>query len=102
MLFVFLSLFCAAISQEGKLRFISSRWGGKLLVINGYSFSSNRCDGKGVTYYRCTFCSSRKKNPCHARCIVRNNKLAKFSSPVHNHPPPADLRNARVKKKKLL
>lgn len=76
-----------AAKSHGKLRFINSRWGGKLLVLNGYQFSSNKRDSKGVTYYRCTFCSSRKKNPCHARCIVRNGELVKISAAEHNHPP---------------
>jgi anaerobic selenocysteine-containing dehydrogenase len=86
----FVLFFClyfkAAKSRNGKLRFVKSRWGGKLLVLDGYYFSSNKRDNKGVTYYRCTFCSSRKKNPCHARCIVRNGKIVKISNSHHNHP----------------
>ncbi|KAG5672373.1 hypothetical protein PVAND_002505 [Polypedilum vanderplanki] len=38
-------------------------------------------------WWRCTFCSKRKKNPCHARCITNNNEIIKISSPSHNHPP---------------
>lgn len=71
-------------SGEGKLRFISSRWGGKLLVVNNYLFSSNKRDKNGTTYWRCTFCSQRKKDPCKVRCRTRNGEVANVTS-VHNH-----------------
>lgn len=86
-LFLFLFRYAA-----GKLRFIRSRWGGKLLVLNKYLYSQNKrlqIDGSSTKiWWRCTFCSQRKKNPCHARCITKDNEIVKISSSFHNHPPP--------------
>ncbi|XP_070506022.1 modifier of mdg4-like isoform X36 [Chironomus tepperi] len=75
---------------EGKLHFLRSRWGGKLLILNKYLYSSNKRKQIGSTvkiWWRCTYCSKRKANPCHARCITKNNEIIKISAPNHNHPP---------------
>lgn len=88
--FYFSYLIKHAAITEGKLRFLRSRWGGKLLILNKYLFSSNKRKQIGSTvkiWWRCTYCSKRKTNPCHARCITKNNEIIKISSPNHNHPP---------------
>lgn len=71
---------------DGKLHYIRSRWGGKLLVIDSFLFSSNKRQSNGRTYWRCTFCSARKKDPCKVRCCTKDGQVIKFPS-IHNHAP---------------
>lgn len=64
---------------------MQSRWGGKLLVHKNYLFSSNK-RYLDVQYWRCTFSSCRKKNPCHVKCRTKNGKVINLTG-THNHPP---------------
>lgn len=79
-----LSIFTHA--AEGRLRFVRSRYGGKLLMVNNFTFTKNKRLPNGTTYWRCTIYSRRKKNPCQVRCQTRNGEILKVTS-VHNHPP---------------
>lgn len=73
------------VKMIGKLHFIQSRWGGKLLVVNNYLFTSNK-QHANVQYWRCTFSSIRKKNPCNVKCRTKCGKVVNLTG-IHNHPP---------------
>jgi FLYWCH zinc finger domain len=83
------------LTANGKLHFILSRWGGKLLVVNNFLFSSNKRQND-VEYWRCTFCSARKKDPCQVRCRTGNGKILKITA-QHNHPPQLTLKAKIIK-----
>jgi hypothetical protein len=72
-------------TATGKLQYVLSRWGGKLLVVDDFTFTSNKRQND-VEYWRCTFCSARKKEPCKARCRTQSGRVFGNSVP-HNHPP---------------
>lgn len=55
-----------------------------MLVVDSYLFTINKKHPKGATYWRCTFASARKSNPCQVRCKTYNNKISNIVG-NHNH-----------------
>lgn len=87
--FIYLFAITALTRTKSKLRYIKSRWGGKLLVVGKYRFSSNR-KRKDTIYWRCTFGTARKQTPCCVRCRTKNGILVKIIG-AHNHEPPPQI-----------
>ncbi|XP_055704534.1 modifier of mdg4-like isoform X21 [Phlebotomus papatasi] len=69
------------------MSFRQTSMGRPCLELNGFTFLYNKSvESTGTTYWRCSFSSARKKNPCDVRCITRHGILQKRSG-SHNHPP---------------
>uniref|UniRef100_A0A182NKW8 BEN domain-containing protein n=1 Tax=Anopheles dirus TaxID=7168 RepID=A0A182NKW8_9DIPT len=73
-------------SKTGKMLFVRSPWGRKLLVYDGYTYCTNkRVQATNTTYWRCTMAHRRHvQSLCESRCTVRDGRIVKMCG-KHNH-----------------
>lgn len=82
----------------GQAEYIKTNRGGKKLLWQGFSFTTNRKfkDG-GVVSWKCT---KYKQFKCHARIVttlVGDVDFVKLSKPQHTHPPDIECKKDRLK-----
>lgn len=77
--------------DDQQLELVSGQRGKKLLLLNGYTFSTNLTVDKGQTTYWCCRHRTSDKTPCRARARTQQKENGLFtviiSQPNHNHPP---------------
>lgn len=77
--------------DDQELELVTGQRGKKLLMLNGYTLSTNLVVDKGQTTYWCCRHRTSNRSPCHARARTQQKENGLYtliiSQPNHNHQP---------------